>query len=126
MRGMMRMAVAAMVALLSAGCATNRQGGGGGQGGEMVRILVQNNGTIPTHARISLIPDAGGATARVGTMATLTEETMSITLPEINGTYRLRAEGGTGYVLTSPPLNLSGGEMVTWDMRLNRVRQDNP
>lgn len=127
MRGMIRTAAAAMVALAMAACATNRAGAGDGEGGqgEVLRVRVDNNGTIPSHLRITLIPEAGGAAARVGTMSTLASETLTVRLDDINGTYRLRAEGGTGNVLVSPAVSLRGNETIIWDMRLNAVRQDN-
>lgn len=123
---MMRTAFAALAALVLAACAGNKSGDGEGGGGtEVLRVRVQNNGTIPSHLRITLVPAAGGAAERLGTMSTLAEETLTLRLPEINGTYRLRAEGGTGNVLVSPPVNLSGNETIIWDMRLNAIRQDN-
>lgn len=127
MRGMMRTAAAAMAALVMAACAANTAGEGNGEGGEgeMLRVRVENNGTIPSHLRISLIPEAGGAATRVGTMSTLASETLTVRMDEINGTYRLRAEGGTGNVLVSPAVSLRGNETIIWDMRLNAVRQDN-
>ena len=125
MKSMMRTAVAVLAALAMAGCATN-QGGEGEEGPtEVLRVRVENNGTIPSHLRISLVPVSGGAAARVGTMSTLASETLTVRLAEINGTYRLRAEGGTNAVLLSPPINLRGNETIIWDMRLNAVRQDN-
>lgn len=125
MKGMMRTACAALAALALAGCAASSQGGDeGGAQGEVLRVRVQNNGTIPSHIRVSLVPETGGAAARVGTMSTLGEETLTLRLAEINGTYRLRAEGGTGSVLVSPPVSLRGNETIVWDMRLNAVRQE--
>ncbi|WP_420130014.1 hypothetical protein [Longimicrobium sp.] len=126
MRGMMRTAAAAIAALTMAACAANTAGEGNGEGGEgeMLRVRVENNGTIPSHLRITLIPEAGGAAIRVGTMSTLASETLTARMDEINGTYRLRAEGGTGNVLVSPAVSLRGNETIIWDMRLNAVRQD--
>jgi hypothetical protein len=126
MKTMMRAACAALAAVTMAACAGNKPGGREDAAPEEVlRVRVQNNGTIPSHLRITLIPAAGGAAERLGTMSTLAEETLTLRLPEINGTYRLRAEGGTGNVLVSPPVNLSGNETIIWDMRLNAIRQDN-
>jgi hypothetical protein len=126
MKTMMRTAYAALAVLALAGCAANKAGEGG-EGGqtEELRVRVENNGTIPSHIRVSLVPEAGGAAARVGTMSTLASETLTLRVPEINGTYRLRAEGGTGNVLVSPAISLRGNEAIVWDMRLNAVRQDN-
>lgn len=125
MRAMMRTACAALAALALAGCAGNTagEGGGGDLQVEVLRVRVDNNGTIPSHIRITLVPEAGGAAARVGTMSTLASETLTVRLPEINGTYRLRAEGGTGNVLVSPAVSLRGNETIIWDMRLNAIRQ---
>ena len=125
---MMRTAVAVLAAMTMAACAGNTAGegrDGGEQATEVLRVRVENNGTIPSHIRVSLIPETGGAAARLGTMSTLGEETLTARLPEINGTYRLRAEGGTGSVLNSPPISLRGNETIIWDMRLNAVRQAN-
>src|SRR5688572_27584249 len=118
-----RTAFAVLATLALAGCAGNKGGDGEGGGGtEVLRVRVQNNGTIPSHLRITLVPAAGGAEERLGTMSTLAEETLTARLPEINGTYRLRAEGGTGNVMVSPPISLRGNETIIWDMRLNAVR----
>ena len=64
----------------------------------------------------------GGSEHMVGTMSTLGTETLTTRLPMISGTYRLRAEGGTGYSLTSPGVMLRGNETITWNMRQNIVR----
>lgn len=119
MRGMMRTAGAMLAALVMAACAGNAAGNG--EGGNMVRVVVQNDGAIPTQARIYLMPDAGGGQINLGTMSTLGTETLNGRIP-VGGTYQLRAEGGTGYVLTSPRIQLRVGDMVTWDMRQNTVR----
>jgi hypothetical protein len=127
MKTLMRTAYAAIAVLALAGCAANKAGQENeGAPREMLRVRVENNGTIPSHIRVSLVPAAGGANIRVGTMSTLASETLTVTVPEINGTYRLTAEGGTGNVLVSPPISLRGNEAIIWDMRLNAVRQDNP
>jgi hypothetical protein len=125
MKNMMRTAVAVLAALSMAGCAANKAGADEDAPMEVLRVRVENNGTIPSHLRISLVPVSGGAAARVGTMSTLASETLTVRIAEINGTYRLRAEGGTNSVLLSPPINLRGNESLVWDMRLNAVRQDN-
>lgn len=116
-----RLACAALAALALAGCAGNQAGGEGGEGGEFLRVTVENDGTIPTQVRVYLISSAGQET-QVGTMSTLGTETLTTTLPMISGTYRLRAEGGTGYSLTSPGVQLRGNETITWNMRRNIVQ----
>jgi len=126
MKSLMRTAYAALAVLALAGCAANKAGENDEAAPrEVLRVRVENNGTIPSHIRVSLVPASGGANIRVGTMSTLTSETLTVTIPEINGTYRLTAEGGTGNVLVSPPISLRGNETIIWDMRLNAVRQDN-
>jgi len=126
MKTMMRTAYAALAVLALAGCAGNKTGGNDEPAPmEVLRVRVENNGTIPSHLRITLLPQSGGAAVRVGTMSTLASETLTLRLPEFNGTYRLRAEGGTNSALVSPPINLRGNQAIVWDMRLNAVREDN-
>lgn len=125
MRTMMRTTFAALAALVLAGCAGNAAGEGAapgdGSAGEFLRVTVENDGTIPTQVRVYLVPGSGQE-AMVGTMSTLGTETLTTTLPMIQGSYRLRAEGGTGYSLLSPRVSLRGNETITWDMRQNIVR----
>lgn len=122
---MTRTALAVLAAMTMAGCAGNKSGDDEGGAMEVLRVRVENNGTIPSHLRVTLVPEAGGAAERIGTMSTLASETLTARIPEINGTYRLRAEGGTGNVMVSPPISLRGNETIIWDMRQNAVRQDN-
>jgi len=120
MKTMMRTAYAVLAALTMAGCAGNR-GDGDGPGGEFLRVMVENDGTIPTQVRIYLVP-RDGPEALVGSLSTLGSETLSTRLSQIDGTYRLRAEGGTGYTLMSPRVTLRGNETIRWDMRQNLIR----
>lgn len=122
MRTTMRTAFAALAALAMAACAGNAAAAGDGGEGEFLRVTVENDGTIPTHIRVYLVKGAGAETL-VGTMSTLGRETMAVTVPTISGSYYLRAEGGTGYVLTSPRVSLRGNEAITWDMRQNVIRR---
>lgn len=121
MKGMMRKAAAiALVAL--AACAGNPRGeGAGGDGGGSLRVVVQNDGTIPAQVRVYLVP-SGGAEITLGSLSTLGTETLSTSAPLVRGSYVLRAVGGTNYQLTSPPVQLRGNETITWDMRRNIVR----
>jgi hypothetical protein len=119
MKTMMRAACAALAVLGMAGCAGNAAGDGGE--GEFLRVTVENDGTIPTQVRIYLVPGSGAETI-LGAMSTLGTETLTVRMPMIQGTYRLRAEGGTGYALLSPRVSLRGNETITWDMRQNLVR----
>jgi hypothetical protein len=121
MRGMMRWAGAVLAVLVMAGCAGNRASEAAGAGEDFVRVVVQNDGTIPTQVRVYLVPLSGGE-INVGTMSTLGSETLTARAPVIRGRYVLRAEGGTGYRLTSPAVQLRGSDTVVWDMRLNQVR----
>ena len=121
MRGMMRWAGAVLAALVVAGCAGNPRGGQGGDGEDVVRVVVQNDGTIPTQVRIFLVP-VSGAEVSVGSMSTLGSETLLARAPLIRGRYVLRAEGGTGRPLISPAIQLRAGDTVIWNMRLNQVR----
>ncbi|HEX6369594.1 MAG TPA: hypothetical protein VF006_11810 [Longimicrobium sp.] len=121
MKTMMRTAFAVLAALAVAGCAGNSAGGGDGDGGEFLRVTVENDGAIPTQVRVYLVPGAGQETM-LGSMSTLGTETLTARMPMIEGSYRLRAEGGTGYSLTSPRVSLRGNETITWDMRQNIVR----
>ena len=118
MKTTMRTAYAVLAALTLAGCAGNRAGG---EGGEFLRVMVENDGTIPTQVRVYLVP-RDGPEALVGSLSTLGSETLSTRLREINGTYQLRAEGGTGYALLSPRVTLRGNETIRWDMRQNIIR----
>ena len=121
MKTMMRTAAAVLAALTMAGCAGNSVGGGDGGEGEFLRVTVENDGTIPTQIRVFLVPGSGQETI-LGAMSTLGTETLTTRIPMIQGTYRLRAEGGTGYSLLSPRVSLRGNETITWDMRQNLVR----
>jgi hypothetical protein len=118
MKNMMRTAVAALAVLTMAGCATKSAGAGGG---EFLRVTVENDGTIPTHVRVFLVRQ-GGEEMMVGTMSTLGTETLTLNAPIIQGSYYLRAAGGTGYALNSRRVTLRGGETLTWDMRQNILR----
>jgi hypothetical protein len=122
MKGMMRKAAAlALVAL--AACAGNPRGdgaGGDGEGGSL-RVVVQNDGAIAAQVRVYLVPSSG-AEIMLGSLSTLGTETLSTSAPMIQGSYVLRAVGGTNYQLTSPPIQLRGNETITWDMRRNIVR----
>jgi hypothetical protein len=119
MKNMMRTAFAALAVLVMAGCATRSAGAGGG--GEFLRVTVENDGAIPTHIRVFLVRD-GGEEMMVGTMSTLGTETLTLNAPIIQGSYYLRAAGGTSYALTSRRVTLRGGETLTWDMRQNILR----
>ncbi|HEU0297814.1 MAG TPA: hypothetical protein VFR37_00125 [Longimicrobium sp.] len=122
MTTMRRTAFSVLAALTMVGCAGNTAGNGGDGGdGEFLRVTVENDGTIPTQVRVYLVT-ASGQETQVGTMSTLGTETLTTTLPMISGTYRLRAEGGTGYSLTSPGVTLRGNETITWNMRRNIVQ----
>jgi hypothetical protein len=119
MRGMMRTAGALLAALVLSACAGNRGGEGGGGG--QLRLVVQNDGTIPTQVRVYLVPTGGGEVL-AGSMSTLGTETLTVSAPVVQGTYYLRAEGGTGYRLNSPRIQLRPGDTVVWEMRRNLVR----
>ncbi|HEX2209122.1 MAG TPA: hypothetical protein VHG93_15690 [Longimicrobium sp.] len=126
MKRMMRTAFAVLTAMAMAGCAGNAPGNGGGDGGdgEFLRVTVENDGIIPTQLRIYLIAPSGQETT-VGAMSTLGTETLTVRLADIQGSYQLRAEGGTGYVITSPRVSLRGNETVRWELRRNIVRLGN-
>jgi hypothetical protein len=117
---MMRTAAAAALVVLAA-CGGNRAGEGPGGSSEYLRVVVRNDGTIPTQVRVYLIPNSG-AEIPLGALSTLGTETLTASAPMISGTYVLRAVGGTGYQLTSPPVQLRGNETITWDMRRNVIR----
>lgn len=124
MRGMMRKASAMLAVLVLSACAGNQQGGGmdGDTGGASLRVTVQNDGTIPTQVRVYLVP-ASGAEVSLGSLGTLGTETLTTDWPVNTGQYRLRAEGGTGYTLTSPIIPLRRGDSIVWDMRRNVVQR---
>lgn len=119
----LKRAGAVLAALMLAACAgnPNPDGPGGDNEGETLRVVVENDGTIPTQVRIYLMQQ-GGAEQMVGTMSTLGTETLTTRAAQIGGTYQLRAEGGTGYQLVSPRVQLRGNETIAWDMRRNIVR----
>lgn len=121
MRGMMRWAGAMLAVLVMAGCTGNTQGEGAGGSEDFVRVVVQNDGTIPTQVRVYLVP-LSGPEINLGSMSTLGVETLTARGPVIRGRYVLRAEGGTSYRLSSPAVDLRGSDTIVWDMRLNQVR----
>ena len=122
MRTMMRWAGAMLAVLVMAGCAGN-QGSetAAGDGEDFVRVVVQNDGAIPTQVRVFMVP-VSGAQISLGAMSTLGSETLTARAPLIRGRYVLRAEGGTGRPLISPGIQLRSGDTVVWNMRLNQVR----
>lgn len=124
MRGMMRTMGAALAVLTMAACAGNNPGEGSSsqRADQTVRVVVQNDGTIPSQIRVFLVP-SGGPEIIMGTMSTLGTETLTAQAPLISGQYRLRAEGGTRSVLTSPAMQLSNGDVIVWDMRRNVVQR---
>ncbi len=115
MKAIRRAACAVLAAMTLAGCAGNSR-----TGGEYLAVTVENDGTIPTHIRVYLVPGSGQETL-VGTMTTFGKETLTTRLSNFSGSYQLRAEGGTGYVLMSPRVQLRGNEGITWDMRRNII-----
>lgn len=119
----LRRAGAVLAALMMAACAgnPNPDGPAGDGEAETLRVIVENDGTIPTQVRIYLMRD-GGSEHMVGTMSTLGTETLTTQVAELGGTYQLRAEGGTSYRLVSPRVQLRGNETIAWDMRRNLVR----
>ena len=120
MHGTMRRILTAATVVLVAGCAASSEAETTpGREGLPVRVTVQNDGTIPTHVRLYLV-GGGGAPINLGSMSTLGTETLSGVIPG-RGSYQLRAEGGTGYQLTSPMISLRGRDAIVWDMRRNRV-----
>lgn len=125
MRGTIRKAGAMLAAVVLAACAGNQPGDGmegSGRGDDALRVVVQNDGTIPTQVRVYLVP-AGGAEISLGSMGTLGTETLTVGGPLPSGQYRLRAEGGTGYTLTSPITPLRRGDTIVWDMRRNLIQR---
>jgi hypothetical protein len=123
MKTMIRTAAAVLAAMTMAGCAGNAGANGDRDDNpdEFLRVVVENDGTIPAQVRIYLVP-RDGPEALVGSLTTLGTETLSTRVPEISGTYTLRAEGGTGYRLISPRVTLRGNETIRWDMRQNVIR----
>lgn len=122
MKTMMRTAFAVLTAVAMSGCAGNTRGSDrDNTPDEFLRVVVENGGTIATQIRLYLVPREGPE-AMLGTMTTLGTETLSTRLPDISGTYRLRAEGGARYVLMSPRVTLRGNETIRWDMRQNVIR----
>jgi len=121
MRRMMRRTGAMLAALSLAACSGNPPGGEMVDG-EGVRITVENDGTIPTQARIYLVPESGSE-INVGRMSTLGAETLTVPGPLRSGQYRLRAEGGTDYRRISPVFQLRPGDAIVWEMQRNVVQR---
>jgi hypothetical protein len=123
MRGMMRKASAVLAVLAVTACAANDPGDRSSADGETpVRVVVENGGTIPTQVRVFLMP-ASGPEFILGSMSTLGTETLTVRGNVNPGQYRLRAEGGTSSVLTSPVFSLGRGDVIAWDMRRNVVQR---
>lgn len=122
MRGMMRWASALLAVLVMAGCAGNQAGDtAAGSGEDFVRVVVQNDGAIPTQVRVFMTP-VSGPEIQLGAMSTLGSETLTARAPVINGRYVLRAEGSGGR-LTSPAFQARSGDTILWEMRLNQIRR---
>lgn len=123
MRGMMRKAGGVLAVLVLAACGGNAGAEDGpAPSGPPVRVVVANDGTIPSQVRVFLLP-ASGPEIILGTMSTLGTETLTVRGNVNPGQYRLRAEGGTNRSLTSPVFSLDRGDVIAWEMRRNVVQR---
>ena len=120
MRNAWRAGLAAAVALLVAACGGKPDPDDLPDRGSPLEVVIENGGVIPGQVRVTLIPESGGQSFTVGTLATLATGTLRTRIRNVGGSYRLRAESGR-HVLVSPPFPLSGDDSVTWEMDRNVV-----
>ncbi|HEU0013517.1 MAG TPA: hypothetical protein VFQ45_07520 [Longimicrobium sp.] len=110
----------ALAAALGA-CASNPRGEGGSLE-DRFQVTIENNGTVSSNLRITLLPLTGGGEYNVGLMTTVGSETLSIERANLNGNFRLRAvQNTTGVAIHSQPFQLQGGGSVVWDLRRNTI-----
>lgn len=123
MRGTMRRAGALIVAVVLSACAGNRGSDGMVEpGGNTLTVTVQNDGAIPSQVQVFLVQPADQE-INLGTMASLGTGTLTTRADFRSGTYRLRAQTGTGAVLFSPPFAARPGDEIIWDMRRNVIQR---
>jgi hypothetical protein len=109
----------ALLPLLSGGCSLFKAQ----SRGEMVRVQVENNLVVPTPITVYVVSAAGDRTL-LGTVTAGSHSTLTFRSPVITGNYRFEvrvASQTRGDFLFSPYIALSGGEVVTWDVRANVV-----
>lgn len=110
-----------LMAFVMAGCAANKNSEDDTPP-EILRVTVQNDGTITQQPRINLVPEGGGSmTILVGRLTTLGVETLTVRRPDLGGTYRLQAQATGGFIINSPVFSTRGNEELYWDLRRNVV-----
>lgn len=115
-----------VLALLAmAGCAAHQAGDGVSAGGDLVQVVVQNEGSMRNFARVFLVPTDGSGRIDLGIMSTTRTDTLTARAPRLQGRYMLLAEGGPDAgTRRSPLVILDGSGTVVWNMRDHQVRHE--
>lgn len=125
MRKRVRWAGGLLAALVMAGCAANQPGDGAAEGGDVVQVVVQNEGSMRNFARVFLVPTDGSGRIDLGIMSTTRTDTLTARAPRLKGRYMLLAEGGPNAGTSrSPVVILDGSGTVVWNMRNHQVHRE--
>ncbi|HYW13704.1 MAG TPA: hypothetical protein VE871_17205 [Longimicrobium sp.] len=130
MRRRVRWAGGMLAALVMAGCAANQPGKGAAgdaaaEGGDVVQVVVQNEGSMRNFPRIFLVPTDGSGRIDLGIMSTTRTDTLTARAPRLKGRYMLLAEGGPNAgVSRSPVVILDGSGTVVWNMRNHMLHHE--
>jgi hypothetical protein len=104
---------------LSAGCSLMRHA----SPPESVDVEIDNNLVVPTPLTIYVL-SAAGQRQLLGSVNAGRQTTLRFRNGAITGAYRFVAREASqthGEYLTSPAIDLRGGELVTWNLRSNVV-----
>jgi hypothetical protein len=94
---------------------------GRGSPGETVTLEINNNLAVPMPITVYAYSDVG-ARQLVGSVPPDREAVLRFHAPHITGDYRFVAQVQRNAQLVSNPINLNGGETVSWELRNNIIR----
>ena len=98
------------------GCSLMRRG----SVGEVVTLEVNNNLAVPQPITVYAYSDVG-ARQLVGSVSPDRQAVLRFRSAHITGNYRFVAMVRRNAQLVSTPVNLNGGETVTWELRNNTL-----